>query len=132
MRIVPTQIAQAVLELEKTGQYTPEVLARGVRALLTRKHLLRYSSKVMAALTALEARARGECVVTATSAHVLDPASAKLVRQVASQFFESEGNRVEVHFEQDPQLLGGVRLATSDKQYDFSLARTLQEFRRQF
>lgn len=108
-----------------------DTLAASLIALLRRKRLLRAAPKVLRALHTLRAKQDRRIEVTATVARTLSPRATQLVEAKAQELFGDDQSSVTVTFHTDALLFGGVRLATQDAQYDFSLGRTLHELRTQ-
>lgn len=130
MRLLPNKIAFAVLSLEQGGAEASE-LAKNLVAFLRRKRSLGLLASVESSLERLLNEREGKKKVTIVSAQQLDGAMRSALVEKAQQFFGQDGKKVESIFQEDPQLIGGVRMFTEDTQYDFSLSRVLKELKRQ-
>lgn len=130
MRLLPTKIAEAVLDLDRDGLKGSD-LAKSLTDFLRRKRSLKLLSPTIRALERALGEREGRVTVQVTSAQALDRELQVLVRNKAQTLFGQDGKQVEAFFHEDRSLLGGVRLATEDTQYDFSLNRTLKELKRQ-
>lgn len=129
MRLVPSHIAEALIELEESRALSPKQASESLRAFLSRKRSLRLLPAITSAVESALSLRRREVAVGATIAHPVDAATRELITREAAERFGQSGEKVVVTFHEDPALLGGVRLATQDVQYDFSLGRRLQELR---
>lgn len=68
--------------------------------------------------------ARGELVGVAESARPLDGESEQALAQLAGRL---SGRKVDLRFEHEPELIGGVRLRLGNTLYDGSIATRLEE-----
>lgn len=121
------QLVRAIGELETGKQMSARELAQAVKAFLTRKRLLRRTGKIMRALDRYEAAQAGIVLVTVTSAHSLGESTKEVIKKKAEALLAPGRDKVKLDFEEDPKLLGGVRLETTDTRYDFSLKRALNQ-----
>lgn len=130
MRLLPNKIASAVLSLEQGGVEASE-LAKNLVAFLRRKRSLGLLTSVESSLEKLLDEREGRKRVTVVSAQQLDGAMRSALAEKAQQLFGHDGKKVESLFQEDPKLIGGVKMFTEDTQYDFSLTRILKELKRQ-
>jgi F0F1-type ATP synthase delta subunit len=130
MRLLPNKIASAVLSLEQGGVEASE-LAKNLVAFLRRKRSLGLLTSVESSLEKLLDEREGRKRVTVVSAQQLDGAMRSALAEKAQQLFGYDGKKVESLFQEDPKLIGGVKMFTEDTQYDFSLTRILKELKRQ-
>ncbi|TXG77279.1 hypothetical protein E6Q11_02990 [Candidatus Dojkabacteria bacterium] len=124
MRIAETQLVRAVAELREKGQTSSE-LSRALMLFLQRKRLMKHAAKILRSLEEYTAQQAGLVRVEATSARPLSEAVKHQVQKKAEELFGGKDTKTAVHFREDPQLLGGVKLETNTTRYDFSLGRTL-------
>ncbi len=130
MRLLPTKIAAAVLALEAEGVGAGD-LTKNLVAFLRRKRSLRLLVPTKRSLERLIDEQEGKRRVTAIVPQQLEKTIQDMIRGKAQSLFGGAGKEVELTFQEDPQLIGGIRILTEDTQYDFSLSRSLKELKRQ-
>lgn len=130
MRLLPNKIASAVLSLEQGGAEASE-LAKNLVAFLRRKRSLGLLTSVERSLEKLVDEREGRTKVVVVVAQSLDETMQNLLKEKVQQLFGQDGKKVESIFQEDPKLIGGVKIFTEDTQYDFSLGRVLKELKRQ-
>lgn len=131
MRLVPTHIAAALIELEESRTLSSKQAVASLVAYLSRKRSLHLLPRITSAVERMLARRHRQVSVVATTARPVDVATHKLITREAQERFAQAGETVTVDFQEDRSLLGGVRLSTEDIQYDFTLGRRLRELRSQ-
>ncbi len=127
MRIAEAQLVRAAGELHKAGVVAGVDLASAFGQFLRRKRLGRRSGKILRALDAYVESESGVIAVLATSARPLSPAEQKQVETSAASLLGKPGRQVAIEFCEDPSVIGGLRLETSDVRYDSTIARGLRE-----
>lgn len=127
MRIAEAQLVRAAGELQKEGVVAGAGLADAFGRFLRRKRLGRRAGKILRALDAYVEIESGVIAVTATSARPLSPAERTRVETSAAALLGQAGRQVAIEFREDPSVIGGVRLETSDTRYDSTVARGLRE-----
>lgn len=132
MRIAEAQLARAIHELAISKTLSLPVLSQSVRQFLWRKRLTKRMGKFLRVLEAYEEEMAQLVTVKASTAHKLTAEAQHVIQQKAASLFGSETKTTHVTFHTDPTLLGGVRLETRDRCYDFSLKRSLDEVRKSF
>lgn len=127
MRIAEAQLVRAAGELQKEGVVAGLSLASAFGRFLRRKRLGRRAGKILRALDAYVESESGIIAVTATSARPLSLAERKQVEASAAALLGKAGHQVAIEFREDPTVIGGLRLETSDTRYDSTVARGLRE-----
>lgn len=129
MRIAEAQLVRAAGELQKEGVVAGPGLARAFGRFLRRKRLGRRAGKILRALDAYIEAESGVIAVTATSARPLSLDERKQIENSAAALLGKAGSQVAIEFREDPTVIGGLRLETSDMRYDSTVARGLRELR---
>jgi F0F1-type ATP synthase delta subunit len=127
MRIVDTQLARAVLELNAEGRLSGGDLALALSRFLRRHHLERRAGKISRTLEAYAEFISGIRSATVTTAHPLDDAGQEQMSRMAARLLGKPGSIINPTFREDPKLIGGFRIETDDTCYDSSVARGLKE-----
>lgn len=128
MRMIASQLAKALYELMKSAKNKAEekkVTAAFVRY-LAKKNLLVALPKIGRELEALEKKEKGILDVQIVSAHTLGRKERESVVQAASRYFEKAHNRLDVRFQEDPSLLGGLLIKTNEALIDMTLRNSLR------
>ncbi len=129
MRIAEAQLVRAAGELQKEGVVTGTNLASALARFLRRRRLSRRAGKVLRALEAYAEAESGVIGVVATTARSLSESERKEVEASAAALLGRAGRQVVIEFREDPAVIGGLRLETSDTRYDSTVARALRELR---
>lgn len=127
MRIAEAQLVRAAGELQKEGVVVGADLALAFGRFLRRKRLGRRAGKILRALDSYVEGASGIMAVTVTSARPLSDAERNQIEVSAAKLLGKDGCRVVIEFREDPTVIGGIRLETSDTRYDSTVARGLRE-----
>ncbi len=127
MRIAEAQLVRAAGELQKEGVVVGADLALAFGRFLRRKRLGRRAGKILRALDSYVEGASGIMAVTVTSARPLSDAERNQIEASAAKLLGKDGCRVVIAFCEDPTVIGGIRLETSDTRYDSTVARGLRE-----
>lgn len=127
MRIAEAQLAKAVSELQKEGQIAAGELVQAFAAFIRRRKLARRAGKISRALDAQAEVESGTVRVVVTSARSLSAVERKRINTAASDLLGKSGRQAVIEFREDATVIGGVRLETSDSQYDATVARAVRE-----
>lgn len=128
MRVIPSQIATALVDMEATKGFEPKVLARSVAHWLSRR---RGGEKVFQQIIKeverqLRERLHEERVVV-TTAHTLGEQSLRGVERQVREFFPEK--TVQMSVVVDPSLIGGMKIETQEMCWDASLTRRIDKLR---
>lgn len=130
MRIAEAQLARAIGMLEEAGAMSGAELAQAIRQFMTRKRLLKRSTKMARAMEVYEQARTRVVPVRVTVSHAFPVELKHTLEEQAQALLGSEREKVAVTFYEDKSLLGGVKFETDDTRYDFSLARSLHQLRK--
>lgn len=127
MRIAEAQLVRAAGELQEEGIVAGAALASAFGRFIRRKRLGRRARKIIRALDAYVEAELGIIAVAVTSARPLADVERKRVAASAATLLGQAGRKVVLEFREDPAVIGGLRLETSDTRYDSTVARGLRE-----
>ena len=130
MGIAEAQLVRAVGELQKEGKFSDKELRAALGKFIRRRRLSRRTGKISRALDAYTEAESGVLSVVATSAHPLTETEQKFVILKAAGLLGKPGSEVNVIFSEDPALVGGIRLETTDTRYDATITRAIKELRK--
>lgn len=129
MRIAEAQLVRAAGELQEEGIVAGAALASAFGRFIRRKRLGRRARKIIRALDAYVEAELGIIAVAVTSARPLADVERKRVAASAATLLGQAGRKVVLEFREDPAVIGGLRLETSDTRYDSTVARGLRELK---
>lgn len=115
-------LTRAVYELAKTTR-DPKQLAEAIAAHLLDARQSRELGSLLRDLESVRLKEDGVLEVNVTSARPLSQASKDSIKQLF------DGQEVIINEEQDPSLLGGVKVRAHDKQIDTSVRTRLQRLK---
>ncbi len=130
MRIAEAQLVKAVDELQREGQLVGTELAAAFAKFLRRKRLSRRVGKIGRALDTYAEQSSGVLSVTATSARALSVSERQRVEEAAAQLLGQPEHGVAIEFREETDLIGGLRLETTNTRLDGTVARALKELRK--
>jgi F-type H+-transporting ATPase subunit delta len=115
------ELLEVVYEQAKSGD--GEHLAEALAAYLIAERRTKEVSALLRDLENLRLSRDGILEISVTSAHRLDDAT----RTAIKNLFEAK--QVIIHEQQDPSILGGVKVRAHDKSLDYSVRTRLQRLR---
>ena len=119
---VPTDVVRKCLDKLGEGR---QPLIRNLFGVLLERRRVAALPDVIEAFASLAREARGELVGVVESSHELDCVGHGEARRIAKEL--AGGKSVELTFEVNPELLGGVRLRIGNTLYDGSLKTQLED-----
>ncbi len=119
MRPTISQYAQALEELSQTTQ-DAKVLAKNLLSFLKRRGESEKGALILERLEQLERNKAKQVVVTAVTAHEVSSETKKLLTKQAEGLFP--GKAIELVYQVDPSVIGGVRFHSEETLYDATVA----------
>lgn len=123
-----SQYAEALEELGRNVSREESVrIADNLSGLLKRRGEERKLEEIVAYLEKSESEREGRIVVTAVTAYEARPENRVALARQAQKIFP--GKKIDLRYEVDRDLIGGVRLQTDEILYDASLSRAVRDLK---
>lgn len=116
------EIALAVQELLETSKDSKQ-LATAIAAYLLETRQTKDAGAILRDLEAVRFDKKGVLEIHVTSAHRLSEDTLKSIKALF------DAKHIIIHEEQDPSLLGGVKVRAHDKRIDYSVRTRLQRLK---
>lgn len=126
-------ISQYAIALEELAGAQPaaerEALVKNFIRFLKQRREKRKLPLILKRMEELADEKAGKKKVTAVTAHEVSGALAKHLAQKAEELFP--GKIIDLHFETDPSVIGGVAFKTTEEMRDSTLATALKNFKKE-